>query len=113
VRAEARRLKLRLILWSIDPRDWSRPGTATIAARILDKVRPGSVILMHDGGGTRSQTVAALVKVLHGLRARGYRMVTLSELYHVSPTGVAAAARPPLYGVIPLYGVEGTAADRP
>jgi len=104
VRAEAKRLKLRLILWSIDPRDWSRPGTATIAARILDRVKPGAVILMHDGGGTRSQTVAALAKVLHGLQARGYRMVTLSELYHVSAPSPEADL-PRLYGVFPEYGV--------
>jgi peptidoglycan/xylan/chitin deacetylase (PgdA/CDA1 family) len=109
VRSEAKRRGLRLILWSIDPRDWSRPGAANIVSRVLDRVRPGSVILMHDGGGDRSQTVEALAKILHGLTARGYRMVTLSELYHVPDASLLArrdTARPRLYGVVPLYGAE-------
>lgn len=80
---EARRLGLRVVLWTVDPRDWSRPGKKHIARRVLDRVRPGSVILMHDGGGNRSQTVAALKKVLKGLKARGYKMVTLSRLYRL------------------------------
>jgi peptidoglycan/xylan/chitin deacetylase (PgdA/CDA1 family) len=83
VRSEAKRLGYRVMLWSIDPKDWSRPGTRLISQRILDRVRPGSVILMHDGGGDRSETVAALKVVLHGLIARGYTMVTLSQLYHL------------------------------
>jgi peptidoglycan/xylan/chitin deacetylase (PgdA/CDA1 family) len=61
-----------VILWTLDPRDWSRPGTATIVSRVLNNVRPGSVILFHDGGGNRSQTVAALPTILKTLKARGY-----------------------------------------
>ncbi|MGW1346332.1 polysaccharide deacetylase family protein [Kribbella sp. NPDC002412] len=59
-------------LWSVDPRDWTRPGTAVIARRVLANVRSGSVILLHDGGGNRSQTVAALPRILKTLKARGY-----------------------------------------
>jgi peptidoglycan/xylan/chitin deacetylase (PgdA/CDA1 family) len=59
-------------LWSVDPRDWSRPGKSVIARRVLAKVRSGSVILLHDGGGNRSQTVAALPTILKTLKARGY-----------------------------------------
>jgi peptidoglycan/xylan/chitin deacetylase (PgdA/CDA1 family) len=59
-------------LWSVDPRDWTRPGKSVIAHRVLAKVRPGSVILLHDGGGNRSQTVAALPTILRTLKARGY-----------------------------------------
>ncbi len=79
--SEARRLHLRVVLWTIDPHDYRRPGVKVIARRVLDNVRPGSVVLMHDGGGDRSQTVAALQVILKGLAARGYSMVTLSELY--------------------------------
>jgi peptidoglycan/xylan/chitin deacetylase (PgdA/CDA1 family) len=61
-----------VILWTLDPKDWSRPGTATIVSRVLNNVRPGSVILFHDGGGNRSQTVAALPTILKTLKARGY-----------------------------------------
>jgi peptidoglycan/xylan/chitin deacetylase (PgdA/CDA1 family) len=62
----------RQILWTVDPRDWSRPGTWTIVNRVLANVRPGSRILLHDGGGDRSQTVAALDLLIPRLRARGY-----------------------------------------
>jgi peptidoglycan/xylan/chitin deacetylase (PgdA/CDA1 family) len=59
-------------LWTVDPRDWSRPGTSVIVRRVLANVRNGSVVLLHDGGGDRSQTVAALPTILRTLKARGY-----------------------------------------
>lgn len=62
----------RQILWTVDPRDWSRPGTWTIVNRVLANVGPGSRILLHDGGGDRSQTVAAVDILIPKLRARGY-----------------------------------------
>jgi peptidoglycan/xylan/chitin deacetylase (PgdA/CDA1 family) len=62
----------RHILWTVDPRDWSRPGTWTIVNRVLAGVRDGSRILLHDGGGDRSQTVAALDLLIPRLRARGF-----------------------------------------
>lgn len=61
--------------WTVDPRDWSEPGTTTIVRRVLNQVRPGAVVLLHDGGGDRSQTVAALKQILTGLDAAGYRYV--------------------------------------
>ena len=78
---EARRAKLRVVMWTVDPHDYRKPGAGVIARRILDNIRPGSVVLMHDGGGDRTQTLAALKIVLRGLAARGYETVTLSELY--------------------------------
>jgi peptidoglycan/xylan/chitin deacetylase (PgdA/CDA1 family) len=90
---EARKQHQRLVLWTVDPKDWSRPGIRVIARRVLDKVRPGSVVLMHDGGGDRSQTVAALKIVLRGLKARGYTVVTLSRLTGLPPQ-VTALERP-------------------
>jgi peptidoglycan-N-acetylglucosamine deacetylase len=59
--------------WSVDPRDWSRPGVASIIQSILGHTRTGSIILEHDGGGDRSQTVAALRYVLPRLLDAGYR----------------------------------------
>ncbi|MYB42561.1 MAG: polysaccharide deacetylase family protein [Chloroflexi bacterium] len=61
-----------IVLWSVDPQDWRRPGAEQIASHILANVRPGAIILMHDGGGERSQTVAALETVIEGLTGRGY-----------------------------------------
>ncbi|WBP90216.1 polysaccharide deacetylase family protein [Kitasatospora cathayae] len=65
-------LGLRNMAWSVDPRDWARPGTSAITERILKDVRPGSIVLNHDGGGDRSQTVAALKLYLPALIDSGY-----------------------------------------
>lgn len=69
-----------LVLWDIDTRDWERPGANVIAQRVLDAVRPGSVILMHDGGSDRTQTVVAVRKILSILSKQGYQFVTVSDL---------------------------------
>jgi peptidoglycan-N-acetylglucosamine deacetylase len=62
--------------WSVDPRDWSRPGVAPIVANIMRNTHTGCIILEHDGGGDRSQTVAALKIVIPRLLAAGYRFRT-------------------------------------
>ena len=59
--------------WSVDPRDWSRPGVSAIVSNILRNTGTGSIILEHDGGGNRSQTVAALKIVIPRLLDEGYR----------------------------------------
>ncbi|MFE2725384.1 polysaccharide deacetylase family protein [Kitasatospora sp. NPDC059327] len=66
-------LGMRNMAWSVDPRDWARPGTSVITDRILKDVRPGSIVLNHDGGGDRSQTVAALKAYLPVLVDSGYK----------------------------------------
>ncbi len=65
-------LGMRNMAWSVDPRDWARPGTSAIIDRVLKNVRPGSIVLNHDGGGDRSQTVAALKAYLPVLVDSGY-----------------------------------------
>ena len=77
VRLRAASLGKTIKLWSVDPRDWQRPGAWVIANRVLSQVRPGSVILLHDGGGNRSQTVAALWTIIRNLKARGYSFATM------------------------------------
>lgn len=62
--------------WSVDPRDWSRPGVGAIVDNIMDNTRTGSIILEHDGGGNRSETVAALKIVLPRLLDKGFRFRT-------------------------------------
>ncbi len=62
--------------WSVDPRDWSRPGVNAIVANIMRTTKTGSIILEHDGGGDRSETVAALGVVIPRLLDHGYRFVT-------------------------------------
>jgi peptidoglycan-N-acetylglucosamine deacetylase len=75
VLAECRREHLRPLGWSVDPRDWSRPGTASIVRTLLTQTAPGSIILDHDGGGDRSETVQALGVALPRLLDAGYRFV--------------------------------------
>lgn len=72
--------------WDVDTQDWSRPGVDAIVQRILS-VQPGQVILMHDGGGDRSQSVEALRQALPQLKAQGYRFVTVDELLGYGNSG--------------------------
>lgn len=65
--------------WDVDTEDWRRPGADKIAEAILS-VKPGQVVLMHDGGGDRSQTVEALKTALPKLKEQGYTFVTIDEL---------------------------------
>jgi peptidoglycan/xylan/chitin deacetylase (PgdA/CDA1 family) len=62
--------------WSVDPRDWSMPGVREIVSNIMANTRRGSIILEHDGGGNRSETVAALKIVIPRLLDEGYRFTT-------------------------------------
>jgi peptidoglycan/xylan/chitin deacetylase (PgdA/CDA1 family) len=78
--AAAARQRLTSVLWNVDPYDWKSPGAGAIAASILRQVRPGSIVLSHDGGGPRGETLAALPAVIHELRRRGYEFVTVTEL---------------------------------
>lgn len=65
-------LGLDVVLWTVDTQDWRLPGVEAIVNHILSHAAPGAVILMHDGGGDRSQTIEALRIVLPQLRAQGY-----------------------------------------
>lgn len=66
--------------WSIDTQDWRTADRDAIVASVLDHVAPGSVVLLHDSGGDRSATVAALDEMLPVLTAAGYQLVGLPEL---------------------------------
>lgn len=83
--AIARGHGLLTVEWDVDPVDWSRPGAGAIAARVLRQVRSGSIILMHDGGGNRSQTAAALGPILAGLDRRGFRAVSVEAVLGLEP----------------------------
>lgn len=76
----ARSLGLATILWNVDPSDYAHPGVSAIVQRVLAQARPGSIILSHDGGGPRGQTLTAYPLIIKALRARGYRFVTVPEL---------------------------------
>jgi len=74
----------------IDPSDWSSPGTQTIIDSTLKQLDRGNIILLHDGGGDRSQTVAALGPLIDSIRARGYAFTTVTALAGVSTTQAMA-----------------------
>lgn len=74
-----------LILWSVDSQDYARPGVARIVDNVMSAVKPGAIVLMHDGGGDRSETVKALPTIIKRLRARGYGLVTVPELLEKDP----------------------------
>jgi peptidoglycan/xylan/chitin deacetylase (PgdA/CDA1 family) len=73
MRRIAARHGMKPLSWSVDTRDWSRPGVARIVTTVQQQVQPGAVIVMHDGGGRRDQTVAALAELLPWLVAQGYQ----------------------------------------
>ncbi|CAM4078508.1 polysaccharide deacetylase family protein [Lederbergia lenta] len=72
----------RVIMWSWhqDTQDWKRPGVNKIVSKVLSGARPGDIVLFHDAGGDRSQTVEALQDILPALKKEGYTFVTVSEL---------------------------------
>lgn len=69
-----------LTLWSIDSRDWQNPGPKKIEENVVKNISPGSIILLHDGGEKREQTILALESIIEKLQQQGYIFMTLSEL---------------------------------
>ncbi len=84
----------------VDPNDWQRPGVDAIVRQVIDQVhgvtpdRSENIILLHDGGGERSQTVAALPRIIAALRAEGYSFVPVSRLAGLSPQAAMPPVRP-------------------
>lgn len=74
------------VVWDVYPVDWAMPGTEVIARTVLDTMQPGSIVLLHDGGGDRSQTVAALPQIIEGMLERGYRFVAVTDLLACRPS---------------------------
>ena len=78
--SQVRNADLRVAMWDVDPKDWRRPPAAQLARYVVNHVRPGAIVLLHDGGGNRSATVAALPRIIKELKAAGYRFVTGDQL---------------------------------
>ncbi len=76
--------------WDVDPRDWALPGTKAIERRLL-RARPGEIVLCHDGGGNRAETVRALRTVLPKWKRRGYLPIPL----HIQPHWLASTTSSP------------------
>jgi peptidoglycan-N-acetylglucosamine deacetylase len=68
------------ILWTIDSKDYEASNPEVIETSVIEQVRPGSIILMHDGGGDRSHTVVATERLIENLKGKGYSFQTVSNL---------------------------------
>jgi peptidoglycan/xylan/chitin deacetylase (PgdA/CDA1 family) len=76
----ASRMGFTTIQWDVDPRDWSLPGTGAIYSNVIANARPGAIVIQHDGGGNRLETLAALPHEIDTLRREGYHFVTVTQL---------------------------------
>ena len=104
---------LATVTWSVDTADYTRPGADVIAARALGGLKDGAILLFHDGGGDRSQTVAALPRIIDGIRARGYRTVSVCgpgtgpEQHQAYGFGTAPPAEDAVRTASPVVGAAG------
>lgn len=85
VMEEVSRAGLKVVNWSVIPRDWTNPGVQEIADRVCKDVFPGAIVLLHDGDApsqtaSREQTVEATALIIDELRKQGYNFVTVSQL---------------------------------
>jgi peptidoglycan/xylan/chitin deacetylase (PgdA/CDA1 family) len=91
-------LHLLMVLWSVDTGDYAQPGVATIVERALAGAHGGAIILMHDAGGVRTQTIEALPRIIAQLRARGFHLVTVPALLLADPPPAGQQIPPNLSG---------------
>ena len=84
----------RVVLWSVDPDDWKEPSRPVLLHRVLARSGPGAIILLHD---IHASTVDAVPGIIEGLKRRGLRFVTVSELLarELTPTPAAGTPAPP------------------
>ena len=103
--------------YSVDSKDWTRPGVGAIVQAVVGAAFPGAVVGMHDGGGDRSETVAALPQIITQLRAQGYTFVSVCggisgpQVTATYGFGDAPTPGPPVTSNLPLVGaaLAGTA----
>ncbi len=95
---QLKRLKLLMVLWSVDTDDYQQPGVSVIVKNALEGVHPGEIILMHDAGGVRTQTIEALPQIIKDLRSKGYELVTVPKLLEDDPPPAGQPIPPNLSG---------------
>lgn len=69
-----------VVMWSIDPKDFLQPPASAIARSVLSQAKTGAIVLLHDGGGDRQETIKALSAIIPKLKQQGYRFVTVPQL---------------------------------
>ena len=95
---ELKKLHLLMTLWSVDTDDYRQPGVSVIVERALEGAHPGEILLLHDAGGVRTQTIEALPLIIKGLRAKGYDLVTVPKLLLDDPPPPGQPIPPNLSG---------------
>ncbi len=90
----AARLGLRDVDWTVDPEDWSRPGVRHIVDVAVAQPAERTIVLLHDAGGDRSQTLAALPEIIHRLKRQGYAFTTVDALDPGVSTAYAIRSSP-------------------
>lgn len=76
------------VLWDVDTRDWQHPGVSTVVQRAVGNARSGSIILLHD---IHASTLAAVEEIVTGLQARGFKLVTVSQLIEIGRRAAGGA----------------------
>lgn len=101
---------MRSILWNVDTKDWTHPGVGVVVKRAVGSAKPGSIILLHD---IHSSTVAAVEGIVTGLQARGFKLVTVSQLIQLGKNAAAAAQQPatPLESTTPALPAQNAGAN--
>lgn len=91
--AYAKNQKYATIMWSSDSSDYARPSVPKLISNVMREAKPGGIVLMHDGGGNRSNTVAALPQIINNFRKQGYRFVTVPELLEMQDKQLQIASK--------------------
>jgi peptidoglycan/xylan/chitin deacetylase (PgdA/CDA1 family) len=84
-RTEVTSAGMRVVRWDVDPQDWRQDSAWRLARETIGAVKPGSVVLLHDGGGDRTATIDALTTIIRKLKKQGYTFVTLDEMGPSAP----------------------------
>jgi peptidoglycan/xylan/chitin deacetylase (PgdA/CDA1 family) len=77
--------KMLMVMWTVDTEDYRQPGVDAIVHRVVAGAQPGAIVLMHDAGGPRLETIEALPQIVSRLRAQGYVFVTVPRLLLDNP----------------------------
>ncbi|BDA66870.1 polysaccharide deacetylase [Rivularia sp. IAM M-261] len=91
--AYAKNQKYATIMWSSDSSDYARPSVPKLISNVMREAKPGGIVLMHDGGGNRSNTVAALPQIIDNFKKQGYRFVTIPELLEMQDKQLEVASK--------------------
>lgn len=92
-----------VVFTTLDTKDWAKPGIKHIVAAAIPRGHGGAIIMFHDSGGSRAETVAALPKIITKLRAKGYRFTTVTGALHLGAADVPASSSQRFTGTVLVF----------